>query len=514
MAKRWEDEKHLEGISSRLLLVFPPEFMHEGRYICRFEPDGIAMLNGYLKQNGYHLTDLVYSPISALISDEKISKKKSQDWVISPYNQDGMSFRHIVNAGLSLNLDSMTAVWLKNLLPLLTLPDTNIIGFSIGFPTQLYYSIILARIVKHLNPDIFIVAGGPLVTSCITFMTTLQELIPVCNGIIPGYGEEPLAQLMLCLDGQGDLKEVANLYLPTLDGYQRNAANWKPDKSHLLTVPDFGRKTLRREFDPIFPIRPSIGCYWGKCVFCCYPSLTSGAVMHQKYIILKPEELVEHIKVLMMNGSGNRFELCSDALPPQYLKQFSELVITSGLKITWGAWACVDKRFLKNGVLKTMKQAGCESVLLGVESACQHTLQRMHKMQTTHDIKQVLSAFSSADVEVFLTLFVGFPGETYEEAMVTIEFLRDLISGSSTISKEDVRLYRFGLMDNTPVMAHHRAYGISSVDTSDMYYSDDDFIFSYEVSEGLNFKEVWDLVSEWRVRLGIPSDDSPIPLRA
>jgi len=495
-----------------MILVFPPEFIYDGRYVCRFEPDGIAMINGFVKEKGYHLVDLVYSPISPLTSDEKIDNNSS-DWVISPYNQDGMSFRTIVNSAINLSLDSPTAFGLKNLLPAITLPVTNIIGISIGFPTQLFYSIVLARIAKQLNPDLFIVFGGPLVTSCITFLATLNELTPIVSGIIPGYGEEPLAQLIQCLAEEGELKEVANLYLPALDGFQRNVASWTPDKSNLLTVPDFGRTTLQREFDPNFPIRPSIGCYWGRCVFCCYPSMTSGAVVKQKYIILNPEELVEYIKVLMMNGSGNRFELCSDALPPHYLKMFSEQVIKSKLHITWSAWACVDKQFLDKGVLETMKQSGCESVLLGVESACQRTLQRTDKMQTKQDIDSVLSAFSSAHIGLFITVFVGFPGETYEEAMMTIEYIRDLINSGTIVSKDDVRLYRFGLMDNTPIMANYRDFGIKSVDTSDMYYSDDDFIFSYEVTEGINFKEAWDLVLDWRIQLAIPSDDAPIPIQ-
>jgi anaerobic magnesium-protoporphyrin IX monomethyl ester cyclase len=507
-----QDGKDLEGITSRMILAFPPEFISEGRYICRYEPDGIAMINGFLKEKGYHLVDLVFSPVSPLYSDEKILHENSPDLVSPPYNRDGASFHDIVNTALNLSLDSPTAVWLRDLLPLRTLPETTIIGFSVGFPTQLYYSIVLARIAKALNPNLFVVFGGRMVSSSINFLAGLTELTSIVSGIIPGYGEEPLVQLMLCLEEKGDLKEVANLYLPAIDGFQRNVASWKPDKSHLLTVPDFGQKNLQREFDPYYPIRPSIGCYWAKCAFCSYPSMTSGAVVKEKCIILNPEELVEYIKVLMMNGSGNRFELCSDALPPHYLRMFSEQVIKSELNIVWSAWACVDKRFLDKGVLETMKQAGCDSVLLGVESACQRTLQRINKMQTTQDIDSVLSAFSSAGVGLFVTFFVGFPGETYEEAMVTIEYVRALLTRSTIVRKEDVRLYCFGLMDNTPILANFRDFGIASVDTSDMYYCDDDFVFSYEVLEGISSKEALELVMEWRHRLGIPSDYIPIPL--
>jgi hypothetical protein len=241
MKKDLGDKRYLEEITSRMILVFPPEFIYDGQYICRFEHDGIAMINGFLKEKGYHSVDLIYSPISPPISAEMITTN-SLDLVISPYDQDGMSFRNIVNNALNLSLDSSTALWLKKLLPPSTLPATNIVGLSIGFPTQLFYSIVLARIAKQLNPDLFIVFGGPLVTSCITFLATLNELTPIVSGIIPGYGEEPIAQLILCLAKKGDLKEVANLYLPTSDGFQRNFASWKPDKWNLTPTSLYDRQ--------------------------------------------------------------------------------------------------------------------------------------------------------------------------------------------------------------------------------------------------------------------------------
>lgn len=494
--------RSLAGIASRMVLVFPPETIHDGQCFCRFEPDGIALIKGFLKEQDYHFVDLVYSPLGLITTKEKMSLKKSF------FDQEGISFRNIVNSALNLGLDSSTALSLRNLLPLATLSDTNIIGFSIGFPSQLYHGLVLARVAKQLNPNLFVVLGGPLITSTITFVAKLQELTSVVDGIIAGYGEEPLAQLMLCLEEKRELKDIPNLYLPTTEGFRLNVATWKPDKTNLLSIPDYGRATLQRKFDPYFPVRPSIGCYWGKCAFCVYPSMSTGTREKQQYIVLKPEELVEHIRVLMKNGSGHKFELCSDSLPPLYLKNFSEQVLQSKLNIKWSAWSCVDKRFADNGVLETMKRAGCESILLGMESACQRILERINKMQTRQDIDKVLSAFFSADIGLFLTLCVGFPGETHEEAMETIDYLRSLIARGATASGTEVRLYRFALMCNTPIVENFRDYGISSVDWSDIYYVDDDFGYHYKVTAGMGFKEVRNFALKWRSRLGIQTDDA------
>lgn len=505
-----EQRRHdcLKQIKSRMVLVFPPEIIHDGQCLCRFEPDGIALIKGFLNEKGYRFVDLVYFPLDRITAKGKMSLKDSLSCGMSPFDQEGMSFRNVVNSGLNLNLNSSTALSLKRLLPLATLPDTNIIGISIGFPSQLYHGLVLARIAKYLNPNLFVVLGGPLITSHITFIAKLQEMTSDVDGIIAGYGEEPLAQLILCLEEKGDLKNIPNLYLPSSEGFRLNIATWEPDKTNLLTIPDYGRATLQRKFDPYFPVRPSIGCYWGKCAFCVYPSMPTGTREKRQYIVLKPEELVEHIKVLMLNGSGHKFELCSDSLSPLYLKNFSEHVLQEKLDIKWTAWSCVDKRFTNNGVLDTMKRAGCESILLGMESASQRILERIIKMQTRQDIDSVLSAFFSAGIGLFLTLCIGFPGETHEEAMETIEYLRGLIVRGATKSGTEVRLYRFALMCNTPILVNFQHYGISSVDWSDIHYIDDDFGYRYEVVQGMGFEEVRNFVLEWRSRLDIQTDDS------
>ncbi len=491
------------------VLVFPPEIIHDGQCFCRFEPDGIALIKGFLQEKGYRFVDLVYPQFDQKSSKAIMGLKNPMGWAISSIDQEGISMRSLVSSALNLSIDSLTALSLKNFLPLAILQNTGIVGFSIGFPSQLYYALVLARIAKKLNPNIFVVIGGALITSYITFIATLQEMTSDVDGIIAGYGEEPLAQLILCLEKKEDLRSVPNLYLSTPEGFSLNMVTWKPDKENLLTIPDYGRATLKREFDPYFPVRPSIGCYWGKCAFCVYPSMSTGFRTKHQYIVLKPDELVEHLKCLMKKGSGNKFELCSDSLPPYYLKIFSEHLLQSKLNIKWSAWSCVDKRFLDNGVLDVMKRSGCESILIGMESACQRTLKRINKMQTRQDIDTVLSAFRSVDIGLFLTLCIGFPGETYDEAMETIEYLRAVIEQGGSVRRKDIRIYRFALMCNTPMVENYQEYGISYVDFSDMYYLDDDFTYHYNVTEGMTFIEAKDFVLKWRSLLGIQTDDSP-----
>ncbi|GEM_PF-6622923 len=499
-------ERPLDSVVSRTVLVFPPELVQGRQCSCRFEPDGIALIKGYLKKRGYDAVDLVYSP--PCLPHTKVGDGH-QGWGISPFDQEGHSFRGVVTAASVVDLESTTACVLRDMLPLAVMSRATLIGMSVGFPSQLYHAIILARVIKRLYPHIFIVFGGPLITSYVTLVVTIPELASTVDGIVAGFGEEPIAQLLLCLEEGGDRSKVPNLYVSRGNSFSLNRVVWSPDGETLRTVPDYGRPELRRQRDPSFPLRPSVGCYWGKCAFCIYPSMSTGRAGEHRCVVLRPEDLVGHIHALMGAGAGCHFELCSDSLPPHYLRAFAEHVIRTGLKIRWSAWSCVDRRFADHGVLDTMVKSGCESILLGLESASPRVLRRMNKMQTREDIDTVLRAFRSAHIRSFLTLCMGFPGETFDEAMETVEYVRCLIADGAITSGSEIRMYRFALMANTPIAADFRQYGIAAVDWSDMYYLDDDYTYRYTVTEGMTFDQVREFVATHRSRLGIDISDCP-----
>lgn len=502
-----KNKKLLSEVSLYTVLVFPPERIHYGKCCCRYEPDGLAIINGYLKSLGYRYSKLVFSEYVDKFVVEKERKKNPYGWSISDIDQEGVSFRNIVNRAIKCSMNSLTVIQLKKLISNVALSTTGIVGFSIGFPSQLYYAIILARIVKKINNNAFIVFGGPIITSYIKFVSQLKEIISIVDGLVPGFGEVPLAKLILALEKKGDIDAVPNLYLSKIDVFKQNEVDWLPDKTNLLIIPDYDRKSLVRINDPFFPVRPSIGCYWGKCAFCIYPSMPTGRRLKRKYIAVDPCELVMHLKCLIENGGGKKYELCSDSLPPLYLEKLAEEMIKNKLDIKWNAWSCLDKKFLGKNVLKLLRESGCESMLIGLESVSQKTLQRINKLQSYKDIDVVLNAFHDANISLFLTVCIGFPGETFDDAIKTIEYLKNLIE-RKIINRKNVRIYRFALMCNTEVYENYKYYGISSIDYDDLYYLDDDFTYYYKVSGGMSFEEIRDFVFKYRRMLNVPTDDS------
>jgi radical SAM superfamily enzyme YgiQ (UPF0313 family) len=72
-----------------------------------------------------------------------------------------------------------------------------------------------------------------------------------------------------------------------------------------------------------------------------------------------------------------------------------------------------------------MKESGCESVLLGLESGNNQILKTMNKKVTVEDYYQGLALLKEHDIISIGNFVVGFPGETVETVQDTKGFIKD-----------------------------------------------------------------------------------------
>ena len=79
-------------------------------------------------------------------------------------------------------------------------------------------------------------------------------------------------------------------------------------------------------------------------------------------------------------------------------------------------------------VTEMMKKAGFRKVKSGLESANQKTLDRINKGITVEDITIGCKNAAKAGIDVHLTAMVGYPWETMEDAGLTINLARNLMS--------------------------------------------------------------------------------------
>jgi len=95
-----------------------------------------------------------------------------------------------------------------------------------------------------------------------------------------------------------------------------------------------------------------------------------------------------------------------------------------GLRFSWFASACVNQ--VDARLLRAFKEAGCWAILMGAESGVQKNLNALRKGITVEQTRRAVKAAKEAGLRVFLPFIFGIPGETYQEALQSIQFAIEL----------------------------------------------------------------------------------------
>ena len=164
-------------------------------------------------------------------------------------------------------------------------------------------------------------------------------------------------------------------------------------------------------------------CPYGKCTFC------SWTVTYPKFRTQSPTRVVDEIEFMVNQyGAKNIFD-DTGALPTgNWLTRFCNEIIDRKLheEIIIDCNFRFDYFTEKN--VKLMKKAGFRKLILGVESASERTIDILDKSLTRERIIEGCKMATSAGLEPHLTLMVGYPWETKEDAYETLKLARYLMT--------------------------------------------------------------------------------------
>ncbi len=105
-----------------------------------------------------------------------------------------------------------------------------------------------------------------------------------------------------------------------------------------------------------------------------------------------------------------------------------------------------------------MAHAGLNSVAIGFESGCQRTLDAMHKGKQVETVRRVMKDLYDSGVATQAMGFFGFPGETEQEAGMTVSLLEH--------NADRISYYVIGLLMVVPGSRMHEdpgQYGVTSI---------------------------------------------------
>ncbi|KAB2833295.1 MAG: radical SAM protein, partial [Candidatus Dadabacteria bacterium] len=279
-----------------------------------------------------------------------------------------------------------------------------------------------ARDLRQLLPDTFIVTGGPYpiaapeqcladapwIDAAVTgegevTMVKMLDAIAESNGLhlVPGIafrrGDE------VCLNSPCPLiTDLDRLPFPARD-LLGEAERYAPPPA-----------TYRRS--PVAVMITSRGCN-RRCIFCFQIDRKRENGVRYRSI----NGVLEEIELCLRQGY-REIKFIDDTIAADYDRALAlaEGIRARRLDFTWFASACVNQ--VDRRLLRAFRKAGCWAILFGAESGVQKNLNAIRKGTTLEQIRQAVSDAKDAGLRVFTPFLFGIPGETWEEALETIEF--------------------------------------------------------------------------------------------
>lgn len=106
------------------------------------------------------------------------------------------------------------------------------------------------------------------------------------------------------------------------------------------------------------------------------------------------------------------------------VRKFCSEIIGKNIKINWVCFSRVDA--IDDKMIKLMKKAGCRTIMFGVESGSQKTLDNYKKNITLSQVEQTFKLCHNNKVKTAATFILGLPGEGEKEVVNTINFAKKL----------------------------------------------------------------------------------------
>lgn len=161
-------------------------------------------------------------------------------------------------------------------------------------------------------------------------------------------------------------------------------------------------------------------CWWNKCTFCVWDHTINPIGSYRSFT---PERLFAEVKhVVDTYGVKEIFDDAGTMFVGNKLKKFCELLIDSGYnkKVRYGC----NMRFNAiptQELYDLMGKAGFRFILYGMESGNQKTLDRLQKGTKEKDAIIGPAMARKAGLDPHITIMLGYPWESYEDAKRTIE---------------------------------------------------------------------------------------------
>lgn len=368
---------------------------------------------------------------------------------------------------------------------------------SVPFPGNLYSAFRCAQYIKKHYPKIKIAMGGGFPNTELRSLSD-ERVFDFFDYITLDDGELPIELLLTNDDLAIEKKYKRTFMLEQGKVVYKNNATQIDYKQAQVGTPDYTNLCLDGYISVIEIINPmhrlwsdgrwnkltmAHGCYWAKCSFCDI-SLNYIKVYEPTDAALLCDKMQEIIAQTGQTG----FHFVDEAAPPKLMLALALEILRREMVVTWWTNIRFEKSFTK-ALCLLLKASGCIAVSGGLEVASDRLLKLINKGVTVEQVAKVTHNFTQAGIMVHAYLMYGYPTQTVQETIDSLEMVRQLFEAGIVQSGF---WHQFALTAHSGVAMNLEQYGvvketeiIGSFANNDIAYSDKTAIDHDKFSFGL-----------------------------
>ncbi|KAF2517311.1 B12-binding domain-containing radical SAM protein [Flavobacterium foetidum] len=337
---------------------------------------------------------------------------------------------------------------------------------SVPFPGNLYSAFRSAQWVKQNYPEIKISMGGGFPNTELRSLSD-KRVFEFFDFITLDDGEVPIEELITNLEKPDYNSYKRTFLLENGEVVYKNNSLKHDYKQSQVGTPDYSDLPLDKYISVIEIVNPmhrmwsdgrwnkltmAHGCYWGKCTFCDI-SLDYIKV----YEPVAASLLCDRIEELIEKTGQNGFHFVDEAAPPALMRALALEILKRKLAVTWWTNIRFEKSFSKDLCL-LLKASGCIAVSGGLEVASDRLLKLIDKGVTVEQVAKVTRNFTEAGIMVHAYLMYGYPTQTIQETVDSLEMVRQLFEAGVLQSGF---WHQFALTAHSPVGLYPEQFGVT-----------------------------------------------------
>ncbi|WP_294274850.1 B12-binding domain-containing radical SAM protein [uncultured Chryseobacterium sp.] len=441
-------------------------FLPEASRFNQLDDMEFAFGNMGMQDKAKHLATLYLEDIS-----DYIVENIDSDFGFSRYaerlGKSAYSFDELYDkiTGRTTFIDAITLHILKEKIETV---QPKLVCFSVPFPGNLYSAFRCAQWIKTHYPGVKTAMGGGFPN------TELREIkdtrvFEFFDYITLDDGELPLE--LLCQNIHAPEKQEFKRTFLVENGqvvYKNNSTRHDYRQADIGT-PDYSDLLLDRYISVIEIANPmhslwsdgrwnkltmAHGCYWGKCTFCDI-SLDYIKI----YEPISAKILVDRMEELILTTGETGFHFVDEAAPPALMREVALEILRRNLVVTWWTNIRFEKSFTRD-LCFLLKMSGCVAVSGGLEVAGDRLLKLIDKGVSVAQVADVTRNFTEAGIMVHAYLMYGYPTQTVQETVDSLEMVRQLFEMGIVQSGF---WHQFAMTAHSPVGQNPEAFGVIPV---------------------------------------------------